>query len=108
MHDDEVGVGHEASRVIYCSGYVVLFSASTRWAFVGNVLFAGLIRAKDFPPGTLAQVFSSMRDRLWPFGDDATFVSGFGPLLSFGQKRMTNPYARDSLAQTGGDTRPAQ
>jgi len=37
----------------------------------------------------------SIREKLFPLGDDITFVPGHGPLSTFGQERATNPFVSD-------------
>ena len=38
---------------------------------------------------------SSIRDKLFPLGDDITFIPGHGPTSTFGQERLTNPFVSD-------------
>lgn len=97
---DRVQVGHCELQVRHCPGHtpghVVFFSASARRAFVGDVLFAGSIGRTDFPRGNHEQLLASIRDRLWPMGDDVVFIPGHGPESSFGQERRSNPFVSDS------------
>jgi glyoxylase-like metal-dependent hydrolase (beta-lactamase superfamily II) len=66
-------------------------------AFVGDVLFRGSIGRTDFPRGNHDQLLSSIRTRLWPFGDDIQFVPGHGQTSTFGWERKTNPYVADLM-----------
>jgi glyoxylase-like metal-dependent hydrolase (beta-lactamase superfamily II) len=34
----------------------------------------------------------SIREKLFPLGDDIHFVPGHGPMSTFGEERQTNPY----------------
>jgi glyoxylase-like metal-dependent hydrolase (beta-lactamase superfamily II) len=61
------------------------------------VLFAGSIGRTDFPRGDHAALIRSIRTRLWPLGDEVTFVPGHGPVSTFGQERRHNPYVADHL-----------
>lgn len=98
---DEVTVGHETLQVRHCPGHtpghVVFFHAGARVAFVGDVLFRGSIGRTDFPRGDHAALIAAIRERLWPLGDDVTFVPGHGPTSTFGEERRTNPFVRDGL-----------
>jgi glyoxylase-like metal-dependent hydrolase (beta-lactamase superfamily II) len=38
----------------------------------------------------------SIRDKLFPLGDDMAFVPGHGPMSTFGQERRTNPFVGDT------------
>lgn len=97
---DSVSVGKETLDVYFCPGHtpghVVLFHAPSKLAFVGDVLFQGSIGRTDFPRGNYEELVTSIRTKLWPLGDDVTFVPGHGPCSTFGQERRTNPFVADS------------
>jgi hydroxyacylglutathione hydrolase len=78
----------------YTPGHVVFHSPEMNRAFVGDVLFAGSIGRTDFPQGNHQQLLASIRERLWPMGDDTVFIPGHGPESSFGRERRTNPFVR--------------
>ncbi|MET0983963.1 MAG: MBL fold metallo-hydrolase [Steroidobacteraceae bacterium] len=98
---DTVTVGGETMEVLHCPGHtpghVVFFHRGARLAWVGDVLFAGSIGRSDFPGGDHATLLSSIRERLFPLGDDVTFVPGHGPTSTFGQERSSNPFVADRL-----------
>ena len=95
---DTVTVGRETLAVRHCPGHtpghVVFHSPGAKRAFVGDVLFAGSIGRTDFPGGNHAQLIASIRERLWPMGDDTVFIPGHGPESSFGAERRSNPFVR--------------
>ena len=76
-------------------GHVVFYSVEQRLAIVGDVLFAGSVGRTDLPGGDHQQLIDSIRNRLWPLGDDVTFIPGHGPRSTFGQERRTNPFVGD-------------
>lgn len=76
-------------------GHVVFFNDEARVAMVGDVLFQGSIGRTDLPRGNYQQLIDSIQKRLWPLGDDVTFVPGHGPVSTFGQERATNPFVAD-------------
>jgi hydroxyacylglutathione hydrolase len=96
---DMVTVGQQTLQVIHCPGHtpghVVFVHAQDRIAFVGDVLFAGSIGRTDFPKGNHQDLIDSIRNKLFPLGDDIQFVPGHGPMSSFGQERRTNPFVAD-------------
>ena len=97
LHDgDRVRVGEEELEVLHCPGHtpghVVFFHRGDRLAFVGDVLFQGSIGRTDFPRGDYATLISSIRDKLFPLGDDVNFIPGHGPMSTFGEERENNPY----------------
>ncbi|NMG33742.1 MBL fold metallo-hydrolase [Azoarcus sp. TTM-91] len=100
LHDgDTVTVGEETLQVIHAPGHtpghVVFFHPQSRLAIVGDVLFAGSIGRTDFPRGDHAALIASIRDKLFPLGDDVTFLPGHGPTSTFGRERASNPYVGD-------------
>lgn len=96
---DTVTVGESPMEVVYCPGHtpghIVFFSRADKVALVGDVLFQGSIGRTDFPRGDHATLIASIRNGLWPLGDDVTFVPGHGPVSTFGHERRTNPFVRD-------------
>ena len=98
---DKVSVGEELFEVLHCPGHtpghVVFFHPASRCAWVGDVLFAGSIGRTDFPRGDHAALIRSIREKLFPLGDDVRFVPGHGPMSTFGAERRTNPFVADRL-----------
>jgi len=96
---DSVTVGDVSLEVRHCPGHtpghVVFYEPGARLAFVGDVLFAGSIGRTDFPGGDYDTLIRSIRDNLFPLGDDVRFVPGHGPMSTFGQERKTNPFVGD-------------
>ena len=100
LHDgDTVTVGDLTLDVLHCPGHtpghVVFYHQPSRLAVVGDVLFSGSIGRTDFPRGNHQELIDSIRNKLWPLGDDVTFVPGHGPTSTFGQERQTNPFVAD-------------
>jgi len=99
---DQVRVGNVTLDVVHCPGHtpghVIFFNGKERVALVGDVLFQGSIGRTDFPRGDHQTLLDSIRNRLWPLGDDVTFVPGHGPTSTFGHERQTNPYVADNSA----------
>jgi glyoxylase-like metal-dependent hydrolase (beta-lactamase superfamily II) len=94
-----VSFGGATLKVRHCPGHtpghVIFYSATERLAIVGDVLFAGSIGRTDFPRGDHAALLESIATRLWPLGDDVTFIPGHGPVSTFGEERETNPFVSD-------------
>jgi hydroxyacylglutathione hydrolase len=102
---DSVRVGQLEFEVRHCPGHtpghVVFYSRADRIAFVGDVLFAGSIGRTDFPGGDHGTLIRSIRDRLFPLGDDVRFVPGHGPMSTFGEERRSNPFVGDAVVGAG-------
>lgn len=98
---DTVTVGRQTLEVRHCPGHtpghIVFFHAGSRLAFVGDVLFRGSIGRTDFPRGNHAALLRSITTKLWPLGNDVTFVPGHGPTSTFGEERRSNPFVGDQV-----------
>lgn len=98
---DKVTIGELELDVIHCPGHtpghVVFFHAPSRFAIVGDVLFAGSIGRTDFPMGNHQDLIDSITKKLWPLGEDVTFVPGHGPTSTFGRERKTNAFVSDYI-----------
>ncbi|HET8746994.1 MAG TPA: MBL fold metallo-hydrolase [Ramlibacter sp.] len=95
---DTVELAGHTLHVRHCPGHtpghVVFHSPEMQRAFVGDVLFAGSIGRTDFPRGNYETLIASIRDKLWPMGDETVFIPGHGPESTFGRERAANPYVR--------------
>jgi glyoxylase-like metal-dependent hydrolase (beta-lactamase superfamily II) len=47
------------------------------------------------PGGDHAALIRSIRENLFPLGDDVRFVPGHGPMSTFGAERQANPFVGD-------------
>lgn len=96
---ERVLIGNETLDVFHTPGHtpghVIFFHPQSQVAMVGDVLFRGSIGRTDFPGGNYDQLMASIRDKLWPLGDDVTFIPGHGPASTFGEERRSNPYVAD-------------
>lgn len=96
---DQVTVGEETLEVRHCPGHtpghVVFFHRRQKFAWVGDVIFAGSIGRSDLPRGDHDTLVKSIRENLFPLGDDVRFVPGHGPLSTFGEERQHNPFVAD-------------
>lgn len=99
VEGDTVTVGNLVLEVIHCPGHtpghVVFYYRPQNLAWVGDVLFQGSIGRTDFPKGNHAELIASIRHKLFPLGDDVTFIPGHGPTSNFGHERLTNPFVAE-------------
>lgn len=96
---DRVRFGQQELEVLHCPGHtpghVVFFHRGVKLALVGDVLFQGSIGRTDFPRGDHDALVTAIRTKLWPLGDDVSFVPGHGGMSTFGEERRTNPFVAD-------------
>ena len=105
-HGDKVTVGELELDVIHCPGHtpghIVFFHEPSRFAIVGDVIFQGSIGRTDFPKGNHQDLIDSITQRLWPLGEDVTFIPGHGPTSTFGRERKTNAFVSDYALGVAG------
>lgn len=98
---DSVSFGKVTLEVLHTPGHtpghVCFFHRPSKLAVVGDVLFAGSIGRTDFPRGDYDTLIRSIRQGLWPLGDDVEFIPGHGPMSSFGEERRNNPFVGDGI-----------
>ena len=108
---DTVTLGETTWEVSHCPGHtpghVIFFNRAARFAQVGDVLFKGSVGRTDFPRSDPDALIRSVVTKLWPLGDDVTFVPGHGPISTFGDERRTNPYVSDAAVARTPLVRPA-
>jgi hydroxyacylglutathione hydrolase len=99
---DRVVIGETALDVIHCPGHtpghVVFYQADAGLAQVGDVLFKGAIGRTDFARSKHRDLVDSIRNRLFPLGDEVRFIPGHGPMSTFGAERRSNPFVGEQGA----------
>ena len=104
LDGDEVHLGNEILQVLFCPGHtpghIIFFHSESKLAVVGDVLFRGSIGRTDLPRGSHQDLINSITQKLWPLGNEVLFISGHGPVSTFGEERKNNAFVSDSaLAQ---------
>ena len=93
---DTVHFGNVELQVLHCPGHtpghVVFYHPESRLMQVGDVLFQGSIGRTDFPKGDHATLIASIKNKLFPLGDDIDFIPGHGPMSNLGEERRYNPF----------------
>ena len=98
---DIVRVGSITLEVYFCPahtpGHVIFYEKDTKIALVGDVLFQGSIGRTDLPGGNHQDLLDSIKNKLWPLGNDVMFIPGHGGNSNFGIERQTNAFVSDSI-----------
>lgn len=93
---DMVKVGEQLLDVLHCPGHtpghVVFVHRNTKLAIVGDVLFKGSIGRTDLPKGDFNTLINSIKNNLWPLGEQFSFIPGHGPMSTFGEEMRSNPF----------------
>lgn len=95
---DQLVFGKQEMEVVHTPGHtpghLVLFHRESAVVFSGDLLFRGSIGRSDFPGGDHQQLIDSIKNRLFPLGDDVRVVPGHGPETTIGEEKRTNPFVR--------------
>ena len=98
---DDVYIGNEKLDVYFCPGHtpghIIFFHKESNLAIVGDVLFNGSIGRTDLPGGNHQELLDTIKNKLWPLGNEIEFIPGHGPNSTFGQERKTNTFVADSI-----------
>ncbi|MDP1770698.1 MAG: MBL fold metallo-hydrolase [Methylobacter sp.] len=93
---DIIKIGEVELDVFHCPGHtpghVVFVHRNTQLAIVGDVLFKGSIGRTDLPKGDFNTLINSIKNNLWPLGEQFMFIPGHGPMSTFGEEMRSNPY----------------
>ncbi|MCP4699785.1 MAG: MBL fold metallo-hydrolase [Gammaproteobacteria bacterium] len=91
---DKISFGSITLKVLHTPGHSpggVAFHGEDV-VFTGDTLFAGSIGRSDLPGGNHNTLISSVRQKLFPLGDDVKVYCGHGPVTTIGRERLYNPY----------------
>ncbi|WP_018067396.1 MBL fold metallo-hydrolase [Martelella mediterranea] len=95
---ETVGFGDHVFEVYHtpghAPGHVIFFNRAQKFAHVGDVLFHGSVGRSDLPGGDHDILLASIRDKLFPLGDDVGFICGHGPGGRIGEERRNNPFLK--------------
>lgn len=95
---ETVGFGDHVFEVYHtpghAPGHVIFFNRAQNFAHVGDVLFHGSVGRSDLPGGDHDTLLASIRDKLFPLGDDVGFICGHGPGGRIGEERRNNPFLK--------------
>lgn len=93
---DVVRFGNSKLDVLFtpghCPGSITFFSKDEKFAIVGDVLFYGSIGRTDLPGGNHELLISSIREKLFPLGDNMVVYPGHGPSTTIGFEKQHNPF----------------
>ncbi len=94
VEGDAVRFGKEDLEVIHTPGHAP-GNISLSWpghVIVGDILFAGSVGRTDFEGGDMGILLQSVREKLFPLGDETQVYPGHGPSTTIGEERRTNPF----------------
>jgi glyoxylase-like metal-dependent hydrolase (beta-lactamase superfamily II) len=94
--EDEVKVGRHSLKVLHTPGHspggICLYLEGM--VFAGDCLFMRSIGRTDFRKGSMEDLTSSIKNKLYTLPDDTVVFTGHGPDTTIGNEKMNNPFVR--------------
>lgn len=101
VEGDTLSFGEQQLEVLHCPGHtpghLAFLNRTASYCLVGDVLFKGSVGRSDLPCGSHDDLVRSIRKKLFPLGDEVTFLPGHGQTSTFGWERLCNPYVNDLM-----------
>lgn len=95
---DVIRIGAEELKVLFvpghAPGHIALYHAPGKFVVSGDVLFQNSVGRVDLPGGDMDTLLRSIREQLFPLGDDVTVHSGHGPETTIGREKRSNPFLK--------------
>lgn len=95
-HGEKFTLGEHEATVLHVPGHTpgscAVHFAGAGHLFAGDTLFAGSIGRTDLPGGDGRAIIRSIREVLFPLGDDVKVHCGHGPDTTLGRERLENPF----------------
>ena len=90
----ELGTDHLEILFVpgHAPGHVALYCKVQGFVIAGDVLFNGSIGRTDLPGGDFDVLARSIREQLYPLGDDVVVYCGHGEATTIGKERRSNPF----------------
>ena len=96
QEDSSIELGSDRLDILFVPGHspghVALYCKAQGFVVAGDVLFNGSIGRTDLPGGDFDTLASSIRDKLYPLGDDVIVYCGHGEPTTIGMERRSNPF----------------
>lgn len=93
---DIIKFGNSELEIVFTPGHspgsITFYNRTQKFMIAGDVLFYGSIGRTDLPGGDYKTLIDSIKNKLFPLGDDFTVYNGHGNSTSIGFERMNNPF----------------
>lgn len=91
---DEIKFGNHSLKVIHTPGHspggISLLTGELLIA--GDTLFYGSIGRTDLPGGDYSTLIASIKNKLFPLGDQVKVITGHGPATTIENEKRFNPF----------------
>ena len=97
---DVVNFGQSALEIIFTPGHspgsICFYNRKEKFAISGDVLFYGSIGRTDLPGGDFDTLIRSIREKVFPLGDDYKIYPGHGPSTTIAHEKKYNPFVGEN------------
>jgi hydroxyacylglutathione hydrolase len=76
----------------HTTGHCVLYVASKKLCFCGDLIFNGSVGRTDLPGGDRDTLVNSIKTQIFTLPDETRLLSGHGPETTVGQEKQFNPF----------------
>lgn len=73
-------------------GHCILYAASEKVCFCGDLIFAASVGRTDLPGGNWEQLVESIKTQVFTLPDETRLLSGHGPATTVGEEKRNNPF----------------
>jgi glyoxylase-like metal-dependent hydrolase (beta-lactamase superfamily II) len=73
-------------------GHCILYAASEKVCFCGDLIFAASVGRTDLPGGNWEQLVQSIKTQVFAMPDETRLLSGHGPATTVGEEKRNNPF----------------
>jgi glyoxylase-like metal-dependent hydrolase (beta-lactamase superfamily II) len=91
-----VKFGTSALEIVFTPGHspgsITFYNKAQKIMIAGDVLFYGSVGRTDLPGGHHQTLINSIKNKLFPLGDEFVVYSGHGPSTNIGFERKNNPF----------------
>lgn len=95
-HNQLIEIGELKIKCIHTPGHspgsITFYFEHEKVLISGDVLFNGSIGRTDLPKGDFDTLINSIKNKLFPLGDDVKVYSGHGPATTIGNEKQSNPF----------------
>lgn len=96
---DTIALGKDQLHILFvpghAPGHVALYCKAQGFVVAGDVLFNGSVGRTDLPGGDFGTLALSIREKLYPLGDDVKVYCGHGEPTTIGKERKSNPFVKE-------------
>jgi glyoxylase-like metal-dependent hydrolase (beta-lactamase superfamily II) len=93
---DIIHFGNSSLEIVFTPGHspgsITFYHTQQKFMIAGDVLFQGSIGRTDLPGGHYQTLIDSIKNKLFPLGDEYKVYNGHGNPTTIGFEKMHNPF----------------